>query len=56
MNTVHSGQNTTHSTADPTLVLDTRYQKSIKYSFDTAGKKMEKSIIGHRKLKVDKEY
>ena len=33
VNTVHSGRNTTHSTADPTLVLDTRYQKSIKYSF-----------------------
>ena len=33
VNTVHSGRNTTHSRANPTLVLDTRYQKSIKYSF-----------------------
>ena len=57
VNTVHSGRNTTHSTADPTLVLDTRYQKSIKYSFGYCRKKKwKRAIIGHRKLKVEKEY
>ena len=57
VNRGHSGQNVPRSTADPTLALDTRYQKSIKYSFDTAGKKnWKRAIIGHRKLKVDKQY
>ena len=57
VNRVQSGWNMPRSTADPTLALDTRYQKSIKYSFGYCRKKKwKRAIIGHRKLKVEKEY
>ena len=57
VNRVHSARNMPRSTADPTLVLDTGYQKCIKYSFGYCRKKNgTEHYWSTLKLKVDKEY